>query len=42
MSLTNEPLHDKTNKKDVRPAKTPVSLGIRPVWSLSHEESLGP
>ena len=26
--------HDKTNKMDVRPAKTQVSLGIRPVWSV--------
>ena len=27
----NEPPHDKTNKMDVRPAKTQISLGIRPV-----------
>ena len=26
-----EPRHDKTNKMSVRPAKTPISLGIRPV-----------
>ena len=26
-----EPRHDKTNKMSVRPAKTQVSLGIRPV-----------
>ena len=26
-----EPRHDKTNKVTVRPAKTPISLGIRPV-----------
>ena len=32
-STTNEPLHDKTNKMTVRPAKTQISLGIRPVWS---------
>ena len=31
----SEPLHDKTNKITVRPAKTPISLGIRPVWSES-------
>ena len=29
------PRHDKTNKLAVRPAKTQVSLGIRPVWSES-------
>ena len=29
----NEPKHDKTNKMSVRPAKTQISLGIRPVWS---------
>ena len=28
-----EPPHDKTNKESVCPAKTPISLGIRPVWS---------
>ena len=27
--------HDKTNKVAVRPAKTQISLGIRPVWSES-------
>ena len=32
---TNEPRHDKTNKISVRPAKTQISLGIRPVWSES-------
>ena len=32
---TNEPRHDKTNKMSVRPAKTQISLGIRPVWSES-------
>ena len=26
-----EPQHDKTNKMDVRPAKTQISLGMRPV-----------
>ena len=30
-----EPRHDKTNKVVVRPAKTQISLGIRPVWSES-------
>ena len=30
-----EPQHDKTNKVTVRPAKTQISLGIRPVWSES-------
>ena len=30
--------HDKTNKMTVRPAKTQISLGIRPDWS---ESSLG-
>ena len=33
--LKNEPRHDKTNKMSVRPAKTQISLGIRPVWSAS-------
>ena len=31
----NESRHDKTNKVTVRPAKTLLSLGIRPVWSES-------
>ena len=42
---TNEPRHDKTNKMSVSPAKTQISLGIRPVWAESscpHEETLGP
>ena len=30
-----EPPRDKTNKMTVRPAKTQISLGIRPVWSES-------
>ena len=30
-----EPRHDKTNKVNVRPANTQISLGIRPVWSES-------
>ena len=32
---SNEPQHDKTNKVTVRPAKTQISLGIRPVYSES-------
>ena len=32
--IWNEPRHDKTNKMSVRPAKTQISLGIRPVWSV--------
>ena len=31
----NEPPHDKTNNVAVRPAKTQISLDIRPVWSES-------
>ena len=31
----NEPPHDKTNEMSVPPAKTQISLGIRPVWSES-------
>ena len=31
---TCEPRHDKTNKVTVRPAKTQISLGIRPVASV--------
>ena len=31
----NEPRHDKTNKVAVRPVKTQISLGIRPVWPES-------
>ena len=30
-----EPPRDKTNKVSVRPAKTQISLGTRPVWSES-------
>ena len=33
--LLLEPRHDKTNKVTVCPAKTQISLGIRPVWSES-------
>ena len=35
MAGTNEPPLDKTKKMTVRPAKTQISLGIRPVWSES-------
>ena len=44
-AINYEPPRDKTNKMTLRPAKTQISLGIRPVWSessLSAEESLGP
>ena len=33
--LPYEPWHDKTNKVSVHPAKTQISLSIRPVWSES-------
>ena len=39
-----QPRHDKTNKMTVRPAKTQISLGIRPAWSeasLSAWRNLG-
>ena len=39
-----EPRHDKTNEVGVRPAKTQISLGIRPVWpesSLSAWKNIG-
>ena len=42
--LVYEPPHDKTNNVVVRPAKTQISLGIRPVWSeptLSAWRTLG-
>ena len=31
METIFEPQHDKTNEMTVRPAKTEISLGIRPV-----------
>ena len=31
----DEPAYDKTNKLTMRPVKTQISLGIRPVWSES-------
>ena len=40
----NEPPRDKTNKMTVRPSKSHISLGIRPVWSeslLSARRKLG-
>ena len=43
-SIIYNPHHDKTNKLAVRPAKTQISLGIRPVWpesSLSTWRHLG-
>ena len=33
--MRNGPQHNKTNKMSVRPAKTQISLGIRPVCSES-------
>ena len=36
-----EPPHDKTNKMTVRQAKTQISLGIRPVWSVFAVRSMG-
>ena len=33
--VITEPRDDKTNKMSVRPVKTQISLGIRPVWSES-------
>ena len=38
---TCEPRHDKTNKMAVRPAKTQISLDIRPVWSVLIVRSMG-
>ena len=35
MKFLFEPRQDKTNKMAVRPAKTQISLRIRPVWSES-------
>ena len=36
-----EPPHDETNKMTVRPAKTRISLVIRPVWSVFAVGSMG-
>ena len=33
-TIRYEPRHDKTNKMSMRPAKTQISLGTRPVWSV--------
>ena len=44
-TMKYEPRHVKTNIMSVRPAKTQISLGIRPVWSessLSAWRNLGP
>ena len=38
---TIEPPHDKTNNVVVHPAKTQISLGIRPVWSESSLSAWG-
>ena len=38
-NITEQPC-DKTNKVSVRPAKTLISLGIRPVWSESSLSAL--
>ena len=37
----NEPPHDKTHKMTVRLAKTQISLGIHPVWSVFAVRSMG-
>ena len=37
----DEPWHDETNKVTVCPAKTQISLGIRPVWSESSLSTWG-
>ena len=34
--------HEKKQQNDVLPAKTQISLGIRPVWSVFIEEALDP
>ena len=34
ISKLRKPRYDKTNKMSVPPAKTQISLGIRPVWSV--------
>ena len=39
--LKNELPRDKTNQMTVRPAKTHISLGIRPVWSELVVRSMG-
>ena len=36
-----EPPRDKTNKVNVRPAKTQISLGIQPIWSVFAVRSMG-
>ena len=35
----NELRHDKTNEMSVRTAKTQISLGIRPVWSVTSQSA---
>ena len=39
--LGNELPHDKTKKMTVHPAKTQISLGICPVWSIFTVRSIG-
>ena len=39
--IVYEPPHDKTNKMTVRLAKTQTRLGIRTVWSVFAERSMG-
>ena len=41
LEQANDPRHDKTNKMAIRPAKTQISLGIRPVWSVFTARSMG-
>ena len=36
-----EPPHDKTNNVAVHQAKTQISLGIRPFWSVFTVRSMG-
>ena len=36
-----QPPRDKINKMTVHPAKTKISLGIRPVWSVFTGRSVG-
>ena len=38
MQIKNEPPHDKMT---VHPAKSQISLGIRPVWSVFAVPSMG-
>ena len=40
-NINNMSHDDKPNKMRVRPAKTQISLGIRPVWSVFAVRSMG-